>query len=676
MPHIWNDILVVTQDELVPKFFNYSNLKETVRRHLKKNYGIKRVQRGGNGRIALYNYDTLPAEVQNSIPDPRRINHIMERFYRVDSDAVAYYTTYRFENGTYLRPEYQERYITNASVLQAALRLRKARIDDRRNKGGKTGDVNETVWKDAISFRKYLLDKDNVEHTLPDNYRTFMDTLKAFECEGYETLISKKHGNQNTRKVTDTTLNLLECLFAGTKKKPTATEVHRRYDAFINGYMQAINGDTGEAYDPKDFKALSDTTVKNYMKSWASAIGTYELRSGNRQVYMQHFTPSHSLKIPKYAGSILSIDDRQPPFKMENGKRLWFYMGIDLASEAFTCWVHGETKEGIILEFYRQLVRNYHSWGFKLPAELEAEMSLNSSYKDSFLREGAMFQYVRIEANKARAKKIERYFRSLRYGYEKDKEGWLARPNAITEANQPAIPSENVPRLPYGEIVENSLADITKWNNQPHRTHTHISRWKMFCTMQNPDLKATNYEAILPHIGYKTDTSVRTGTIELNYGEYLLGLDGSIALGEKLIGLMKQVEGKKVVVYWMDDDDGVIFKALVYLDGQLICEAIQKPEYQRARIEQTVDDHHARTIMSAYAATIDAYGRRVKRSIDPIILIDERKPEFDDFVMPGLPKKVRYQEGNTGETGNTETEIPNNNQYMQPGFRRSLNERF
>ncbi|MBK6819878.1 MAG: hypothetical protein IPG85_09955 [Bacteroidetes bacterium] len=97
------------------------------------------------------------------------------------------------------------------------------------------------------------------------------------------------------------------------------------------------------------------------------------------------------MKQPKYAGSILSIDDRQPPFKYDKNNRLWCYMGIDLASGAFTAWVFGKSKEGIIIDFYRELVRNYHMWGFNLPSDLEAEMSLNSSFVNAFLRPGNMF---------------------------------------------------------------------------------------------------------------------------------------------------------------------------------------------------------------------------------------------------------------------------------------------
>ena len=64
---------------------------------------------------------------------------------------------------------------------------------------------------------------------------------------------------------------------------------------------------------------------------------------------------------------------------------MWFYLGVDLGSEAIVTWVYGTSKEGIILDFYRQMVRNYAMWGLPLPAEIECESNLNADYRDGFL---------------------------------------------------------------------------------------------------------------------------------------------------------------------------------------------------------------------------------------------------------------------------------------------------
>ena len=64
MPLIWNKILVVTQSELVPEFYSSSNLRSHLQRNKNNHYGMKRAQRGGNGRILLIELESLPAHIQ------------------------------------------------------------------------------------------------------------------------------------------------------------------------------------------------------------------------------------------------------------------------------------------------------------------------------------------------------------------------------------------------------------------------------------------------------------------------------------------------------------------------------------------------------------------------------------------------------------------------------------
>lgn len=651
MPHIWEKTgaLVVTQEELIPAWFpSYDALRMAIKRCEEKNHGIKRLQKGGGGHPMLIAYDSLPREIQNALGDPRKPGHLLEMFYQTDPAAVRFYTGPVFEDCGYLGQKHQEEYIINASVLQAANQLRIARENERRSRGGSLKGIMGTICADVASFKPILLQKFSEAHTLPDSEKRFKETFRGFFTQidnpngegkilNYPSLISGKLRNSNSRLVTDDVVRLLNDLFAGQQHKPTRTEVSRCFDAFLSGYTEVVKSDgSGECYDPKDFRKLSDATIINYLGAWENKIGTFAKRSGDRQRLIGQFKPSHSLQQPSFAGSIISIDDRQPPFEYAPGSRPWFYNGIDLGSELFVCSVWGQSKEGIILDFYRKLVRTYTAWGFCLPAELEAEASLNSSYTGTFLRPGALFSHnVRIEANNARGKRIEAYYRQLRYGNEKSREGWLARPFARSEANQAG--PQKVPVLPYNQIIQDCLRDIEDWNNSPHSKHPNKTRWEFFCETQHPDLKPTNWKAILPSLGYFTPTSCKAGIIELQKEEFLLGDNSKVATGEPLIELMKEVEGRSLDVYWLDGLDGKVMKAIVMLDGKCICEAVPKPVYNKATIEQTDADKEARTIMSKYVATIDAYMRQRKASISDVLLIGTpEKPLNRKFVMPGL----------------------------------------
>lgn len=672
MTHWFKDILVVTDEELAP-FYNYYTLAQKLYRAEKRGYGMERAMRGGYGRQLLVKFDTLPNHIKAAIGDPRQYGHPLEQFYKTDKDAVDFYSNFTFSDGGYIKDTAQEKYITNASVLQATIQLKQAREQERLSKSGSLIGIMRTLSDDVNSFNKILLAKYNTEHTLPENYRRFTDAFRKFTAEGYKSLIHGNHKNDNAAIATDETISLLNNIFSEPVYKPTIAEVSRQYDTFLNGYLEVINIETGEQYNPKDFKKLSESTIRNYLNSWDNRIANYAVRSGNRQQLMAKFKPYHSLEQPKYAGSIISIDDRQPPFEYAKGLRMWFYNAIDLGSEAFTCWVYGKSKDGIILDFYRQLVRNYHEWGFNLPAEIECESSLNSSFKDSFLKEGSMFEFVRIEANNARGKRIEAYYRPLRYNLEKKREGWLARPFAISESNQAG--SVQTPLIPYESIIKGCLEDIQTWNNMPHSVYKDKSRWEVFTEQQNPDLKPTNYKAFLRNIGYKSQTSCNVGIIRFNNSEWLLGDNGEIYLGSNLINLMKFVEGQDVDVYWLDANDGSMIKAFVYIGDQYICEALPKPTYSRARIEQTPKDLEKRELMSKYVASIEGFKNSQKKALDRVAIINNQpEPLSKKFKIKELHSEQVFN-GNTGEIlpDPSEFEDLNSNEIS---FNKPLKDRF
>ncbi len=405
----------------------------------------------------------------------------------------------------------------------------------------------------------------------------------------------------------------------------------------MSGYVEIINSKTGEMYEPKDFKPLKPRTIRHFLAQWDNKIGNYAKRSGDRQKLMQTFVPYESLEQPYYAGEMISIDDRQPPFWYDKGSRMWWYLGIDLGSEAITAWAYGKTKEELILNFYRQMVRNYAEWGVNLPDALECESSLNSSFKNTFLQNGRMFQNVQIHPNSARSKRIERYFRDIRYGIEKEQEGWIARPFALSESNQ-AGPTPNK-IIPYKQLVQQCFQNIITWNNMPCSQDKSRSRFDYFKEMQHPDLKETNYKGFIRHLGYKTITSCNAGIMSLQYGEWLLGDKGCIYTGEDLIKLLRQVEGKTVDVYWLDGNNGEVLKAYVYEyeTGRYICEALPKPVGARAPIERKEHHLQARELMARYRNTVTQYMQHRKNAIDSLLVIDNRpKTISDSFSIPGI----------------------------------------
>lgn len=615
--------------------------------------GLRLREGRGAGNEVLLSWTNLPTDWQTKLRkafgDPTAERNPLEYYYQRDAKAAAYFSgatpdSFQYPDGSYPTPEQAERWTINASVLNALSQLKEDRETSCKMRGSTLRGLWPSLINDTTNFND-ILKRTGEGHTLPTTIKLKNRLEKYLKKGGYITLVDGRAKNTNAQVVTPEMLEIWRDIYAGQRGyKPDYTEVSRRYDSFRIGIIDVIIADTGEVYDRTlpCFKPASRSTVYAHQSDWQHRAPTHARRSGDRQKFKTEFETYHKLIQPEWAGSIISIDDRQPPFKTLAGNRMWFYLGLDLGSEAITTWVHGESKEGIILEFYRAMVRNYMDWNLMLPYELEGESSLNSSFTNTFLKPGAMFPKVRIEANNARGKRIEAHFRQLRYGIEKKREGWIARPHAKDETNQAA--TDKVPQLPKQQIIQQGLADIAKWNNTLHGDqdlHPGMTRWDVFLDKQHPQLQPYNWPAILSGLGYTTETSMKAGRITLQGKHRVVGHHGTVATGDALINIMKQIEGEKVDVRWLDNNEGEVLKALVFdKSGRMVCELLGDLAYHRATLEQTPQCLINREITSAYAATVQGYISRGRKAINTIAIVENEQPaKSSRFVMPGIKPK-------------------------------------
>src|SRR5690606_2527527 len=149
-------------------------------------------------------------------------------FFEFDADAVEYYSKFK-RNGIALTSEEQERYIINASVVKAVIKLEQSRIAERMKlKNSSMAGIWETLVNDMIHFQNYLKVTHDTQHTLPTS-RRFKEVLKDCKEDLYYPLIKDPEGKakQNARRVFDKEEQLLNALFENQKHKPTPTEVAR-----------------------------------------------------------------------------------------------------------------------------------------------------------------------------------------------------------------------------------------------------------------------------------------------------------------------------------------------------------------------------------------------------------------------------------------------------------------
>lgn len=603
----------------------------------------KQLRQPFQGHPALVEFDSLSIDWQEklirtfgSAPELTR-KRWLENFYEFDNDAFLYFTTYT-EGKERRRLEQSKvmEYTYNASVLNAVIKCFEDRRKFRRMKGGESNNIWETLSFDVNEFN-------DVPHTLPLSPDGLRKKVALYREKKYEMLIDGRRNNQNAIVMDDATQKLLNSIFAGQQNKPTYTDVFRTFESFLDGYTEVVNKSTGELYDPKDFKKISKSTIMAYLAKWEHKIATFQMRGGDRQRNMEMFKPHHEMERPTFAGSLLSIDDRVPPFEYEKGKRLVCYLGVDVASEFIVASVFGKNKEGIIIDFYKELVRNHHEFGVQMPYELECESSLNSSFKNTFLSDGAMFQKVRIEANNARGKYVERINGMIRYEFERHMEGWIARPFAKLEAYQQG--NHEVPIIPYETLVEQLMIVIENFNNSPCSQNPSKTRFEYFMEMQNPKLTPTNWMAILPEIGRAEKSSCNAGYVILQGRKRMIADNGQILFGEELIAKLKKIEGKTLEIYWLENHDGGVQKAIAFLKGEFVCELLPIPRYNRAKVEQTDADLANREIQSKYTMSVEAFARTQKQQIDKVLVIENQEKTLNrKFVMPGLNRFTKREQ--------------------------------
>lgn len=201
-----NKMLCVTCEELIggdnpimKKGTLYSNL------YRKNIVGVNRG--GGEGGYALYSYDSMPDKYKKKFVakygDPREVIREREMRERIkfDDTARAWYQQYEYtkSNGdrTKLTPEQIEEYTVNASVLNELLKMKNERRAMMSSLNARATEVWLLVLENSERLREVY------KHTLPTSESGLQKRIRAYEKEGYTSLVSKKLGNINTVKLTE-----------------------------------------------------------------------------------------------------------------------------------------------------------------------------------------------------------------------------------------------------------------------------------------------------------------------------------------------------------------------------------------------------------------------------------------------------------------------------------------
>lgn len=181
-------------------------LKADTLGYYQKSKRITQVQKGGNGREALFAVDSLPLKYKNEVykrnPDLQKTARALPfaESITTDGEAYNYFSNYKLDDGKNLPTDIIEEYTLNASILNRFAEM----IDRANSHRGRLGDRRVSVtafWNDKAAILPLITDK--LKHTLPTHPRRLQAKYREYRRNGYEVLISKKYANRNAAKISD-----------------------------------------------------------------------------------------------------------------------------------------------------------------------------------------------------------------------------------------------------------------------------------------------------------------------------------------------------------------------------------------------------------------------------------------------------------------------------------------
>ena len=596
-------------------------------------------RRGDRGGCALVVVDSFPPRYKEDIytrfpdSDSVRLAGWFRSNYEIDQSAVVFFHDPE-KTGLDLKPEKIREYITNASVLNTCIRLyENARIYQR-------------IAGDKYDWGKMAAAVDSLRtqfgHTLPGSMLRFRKKVAEYKRDGYGCLISGKFGNQSARKVDYRTERLILGI-AVLPNKPFNTNVAEMYNQFVCGELDVYDPETGELFNPDDFtdkdgepRVLSETTINNYLNKPKNRV-LIEHKLSSWTTFMHEQMPHVHRHAPEFSFSKISFDDRDLPRKLKDTKaRPKAYYAYDVASQCVVGFAYNRNKNvDLVVDMFRSMFRLIDRKGWGCPAQVEVENHLMSQWKDSFLKAGVMFPFVRFCApqnsqekyaepmNGAKKKAVEhRNHLGIGRFYAKDRHYRTEGRKVFDELNDTY---EDKQYYSWDELVADDMRDVMEFNNSLHpnqKKYPGMTRWQVLEANMNPNLEPINKAVLARFIGDHVETSVRRNSYcRVGYTDWWLS-------GTEVLERLAP-NNWKVDAYYLTDDDGNITDVYIYQNGMLVDKLQNVGTFNTADCEQTDAD---RTVFVEQQKKISGFNAYVKNNAISGVGVSKPRPEKEKAV--------------------------------------------
>lgn len=625
---------------------------------------IRVVRKGiGRGVTALVAVESLPEpyrkRVQQKYGDMKSeiLRHWFFAHWEIDDEARTYYSRKSITLGGNFDLDKQQECVLNASALKAVLRL----MDDvQMNRAVRQG--GRVCWEEmagAINFYQA-----EFGHTLPTSVNRFRKKVVEFKEQGYDALISKKFGNQNTR-VVNVQIERLLVSIAARMNKPWNTEVCKMYNQFVRGELEMFNPETGEVYNPADYTdkkgnpiELSPSTVQYYL-TLPKNMALIDKQHMSWTTFMHEQSPHLHRHAPEFSFSKISFDDRDLPRKLKDSKqRPKAYYAYDVASQCVVGFAYSRKKDvELVTEMFRNMFRLIDRNGWGCPAEVEVENHLMSQWKEGFLKAGEVFPFVRFcapqnsqekyaeQLNGAKKRSLE-HEHQLGIGrfYAKLKKYRTEAKKVFDELNDTY---EDKQYYSWEELIADDQAIIREFNATLHpnqKKYPGMTRWQVLCENMNPNLKPYDKAVIAQYIGERVETTIRRNSYcRVDYKDYWLS---SPEIIERLAP-----NNYKVDAYYIPEEDGSIKDLFIYQNGKLIDKLVDMGTFNTATAEQTEED---KRIMGRQVQFGKAFDRMMSR--DAVTPVGIMKKETARTINATPAKAVETATGDEGDFLNYDVE--------------------
>lgn len=445
---------------------------------------IRVVQRGGNGREALIDYNSLTAPMRQACDSqfPDAMQQIKKRYMsdllRNDSKAIEFYRRHELADGSHLTDKNQAEYVLNAQVMNGMIRV------ENEMKSSQCADraaQKTLIWETVLGTCEKL--RNNYQHTLPNNPARLREKYNAYKKEGYAVLISRKVGNQNTRKIGPMEGRLL------LKLKRSKFPVYNDAQIFDEFNRQAaIRG-----LNP----IKSMTTLRNYLYDPKVTIWWYEAVYG-AVAFKNKYMPLFDTELPSMPNSLWYSDGTKLNLYYKaydsKSKRMVarttdVYEIIDACSEVFLGYYIADGENFLIqINAYRNALETWKVKPYEIVTDNQGGHKKNAS--QGFFKKLCHLHKTTMPHN-GQSKSIESAFGRFQAQVLHALYNYTGQNITATKENSHVnvdLIMDNITQLPTLEELKVKYAECRQeWNNMSHPTsETGLTRLEMYTQMENP----------------------------------------------------------------------------------------------------------------------------------------------------------------------------------------------